>query len=341
MKSDTASCDDATPVAAAARPSRRRDRPWRAGTAARLALALVALAWPGAWPGAGAAAALELDAAAIPWSRLVFQPPDRPEELTVEIGLTEIDAGRLPAPRDAASGAPPAPPAQPVGPTVWQLSSVFQVLYTGRTYRTDVWFSPEDASALLRHRDRLGRSANRKAYRYLADGVRRLRTEPDGGAEAELPPERWSLVKEDLYPFGAARGDCPVLIDPNVLLVIASARAVGGAEEPLTLCVFNKKAIYRVRLTAEPGEPRQVSYLEAADGARREVRREAAIRTIRLEALPPESGDVEPETFEFFEMSGEIEIDLEAESGLPVRISGEIAGLGRIAVALSEVELRP
>lgn len=337
MKSDIAFialCGDASPVPAAARPSARRGRPRRAGMAARLALALVALAWSGA----GAAAPLELDAAAIPWSRLVFQPPDRPEELTVEIGLTEIDAGRLPAPRDAASGAPPA---RPAGPTVWQLSSIFEVLYTGRTYRTDVWFSPEDASALLRHRDRLGRSANRKAYRYLADGVRRLRIEPDGGAEAELPPDKWSLVKEDLYPYGAARDDCPVLIDPNVLLVIASAGAVGGAEGPLTLCVFNKKAIYRVRLTAEPGEPRQVSYLAAAGGAGREVRREAAIRKIRLEALPPESGDVETETFEFFEMSGEIEIDLEAESGLPLRISGEIAGLGRIAVELSEAELRP
>ena len=71
------------------------------------------------------------------------------------------------------------------------------------------------------------------------------------------------------------------------------------------------------------------------------MRREAAVRKVRIQAFLPEADGVNPEPFEFFEMGGEIEIDLDADSGLPLRITGEIVGLGRVDFLLNEVVWRP
>jgi hypothetical protein len=132
------------------------------------------------------------------------------------------------------------------------MTSAIDVVVTGRTYRTDVWFSAAGVSPLERRRDKIGRGANRKIFRFFADGVRRLRIEPDGRSEAKLAPDQWSNVQELFFPYGPTRADCAVLSDPNLLFVIAAAGAVTA--EPLELCVFNKQAIYHVRLSAEPGE---------------------------------------------------------------------------------------
>jgi hypothetical protein len=199
------------------------------------------------------------------------------------------------------------------------MTSAIDVVVTGRTYRTDVWFSAAGVSPLERRRDKIGKGANRKIFRFLADGVRRLRIEPDGRSEAKLAPDQWSNVQELFFPYGPARADCAVLSDPNILFVIAAAGAVTA--EPLELCVFNKQAIYRVRLSAEPGETLEADYREIG------------------QAFPPEVEGVNVDPFEFFEMRGEIEIDLDAESGLPLRVSGEI-GSRRVEFQLSEVAWR-
>ena len=74
---------------------------------------------------------------------------------------------------------------------------------------------------------------------------------------------------------------------------------------------------------------------------RSQVNREARVRKIRIQALGPRGKGGDPEPFEFFEMGGEIEIDLEADSGLPLRIAGHVAGFGRVEFTLSEAVLRP
>lgn len=303
-----------------------------AAAPARLLLFLICLVGSSAV----AASPLGLDGAAVAWNRLTFRPAERPGELKVEVSLSEIAPDQL----SALLGADPADePPQPRDAAVFKMTSTIDVAFTGRTYRTDVWFDSAEAVPLERRRDKIGRDANRKIYRFFADGVRRLRIEPEDSAEAELAPEQWSRVKETFYPYGAARARCPVMTDPNLLLVVASAGAVTRAAEPLDLCVFNKETVYRVRLAAAPVATLQADYLEIRGADRTQVRRQAAVRKIRVQAFAPE--DDGTEAFEFFEMSGDIEIDLDAENGLPLRITGEIAGFGRVAFALSEVDLRP
>lgn len=301
---------------------------------AKVFLYLAALAWSLA----AAASPLDLDGGAVAWSRLTYRSADRPDELSVEVSLSKIAPERL---SSLAEAGPDGDPVMPDGAAVWQMTSTIDVRYTGQTYRSEIWFLSQQASPLQRHRDKLGRDANRKTYRYLADGVRRLRIEPEDSAEAERPPDQWSHVREEYFPYGPQRADCPILSDPNLLFLIASAGAVTQADGPLSVCVFNKKSIYRVTLSAGPVEMLEADYGETKSNARTEMRRKAEVRKVRIEAVAPKAGEVEPEPFEFFEMGGVIEIDLDAENGLPLRISGEIAGFGRVAFLLSEVELWP
>lgn len=291
-----------------------------------------------AWSPAGAASPLDLDAGAVAWSRLEFRAASRPNDLSVEIKLSEIAPERLAALLQSSPGDEPAPLSDAM---VLQMTSTIDVFVTGRTYQTDIWFYPAGVTPLQRRRDKTGEDANRKIFRYLADGVRRLRLEPNGSAEAKLAPENWTRVKEHFYPYGATRTGCSALSDPNLLFFIVSAGAVTGRAEPLTLCVFNKQTIHRVQLSVDTGGTLGADYLEIKGAARKDVRREAAFRKVRIQAFLPEADGVNPEPFEFFEMGGEIEIDLDADSGLPLRITGEIVGLGRVDFLLNEVVWRP
>lgn len=303
---------------------------------ARLLVGLAALLVAGTWPPVAQASPFDLDAAAVAWSRLVFRAAERADDLSVEVTISEVSAADL----SAALSSQPGDEAAAVDGKVLRLASSIDVFLTGRAYQTDIWFQPAGMSPLQRRRDKTGDDVNRKIFRYLADGVRRLRIEPNGRSEVALAPELWTGVKEHVYPFGSARDGCPLVTDPGLLFFIASAGAVTDAA-PVTLCVFNKKAIYPVQLSAEPDAPLAADYLAVSGADRNQVRREARVRKIRIQALAPKGEGSDPEPFEFFEMVGEIEIDLEADSGLPLRIAGDIAGFGRVEFTLSEAVLRP
>jgi hypothetical protein len=288
------------------------------------------------WSTAEAASAFEIDGAAVAWSRLEFRAASRPNDLSVEVKLSEVSPDQVAALLQSSPGEEPMPDAP-----VLQMTSTIDVFVTGRAYQTDIWFYSAEVSPLERRRDKTGDDANRKIFRYLAAGVRRLRLEPNGSAEAKLAPENWTSVKETFYPYGAARTGCSALSDPNLLFFIASAGTVEGGAEPLALCVFNKQSIHRVQLSSDAGGTLEADYLEVKGAAQNQVRRKTAVRKIRVQAFPPEDDGVSPEPFEFFEMGGEIEIDLDAETGLPLRITGEISGLGRVDFLLSEVTWQP
>jgi hypothetical protein len=308
------------------------------GRSAVFGLAVLFLCLTG--PARSAAAAdspLAIDGGAVDWSRLTFRAPSRPDDLSAEVRLVEIAPERL---ADLLLPSPGSEPVVPVGASVLQMTSTINVFVTGRAYRTEILFDPTGLSPLQRIRDKTGSDANRKVYRYLAEDVRRRRIEPDGRAEANLAPEHWTHVKDHVYPFGAARAACPTLTDPNLLLLLVSAGAVTPAVEPLALCVFNKKGIHEVRLSADPEATLAADYLEIRGATRTELRRDARVRRIRIEAVLPKLEGLTPDPFEFFEMGGEIEIDLDADSGLPLRIGGEISGFGRVEFLLGEVEWR-
>jgi hypothetical protein len=287
-------------------------------------------------PWALASSSLELDPSRVAWSRLLLRASDARGDVSIEIELSEVPAAELASVLATGSGRAiqPAADAQ-----VWLMTANIEVRDYEKNYRTDVWFVPRDASALQRRRDKVGTGANRKTFRYFLHGVQRVRLEPDGRQEAELPPEQWTIIKEHFYPYGPAKAGCVVLSDPALLLFVASAGVLTDEGERLDLCVFNKQTIYRARLSAAASQSLKVDYAEIGPDLRRDINRDITVRKIRLEARPSGAGDIEPDPFEFFEMPGDIEILLDESSRIPLEVVGNVPGLGRVVFTLSEVTL--
>ena len=283
-----------------------------------------------------ASSSLELDPSRVAWSRLLLRASDARADVRIEVRLSQVPRAGLASVLATDLGRAVEPPADA---QVWLMTANIEVRDYQKNYRTDVWFVPRDASALQRRRDKVGKGANRKTFRYLLHGVHRVRLEPDGRQEAELPPEQWTIIKEHFYPYGPARADCSVLSDPALLLFVASAGVLSDEGERLDVCVFNKQTIYRARLSAAALQPLAVDYAEIGSDLRRDIDRDITARKIRLEARPSGVGDFEPDPFEFFEMPGDIEIFLDESSRIPVQVVGNVSGLGRVVFTLSEVTL--
>ena len=285
---------------------------------------------------AHATSSLQFDIERVPWERLVFRSAEHPDELRVEVTLKEVPKNQLEGSLDANSGEDPSIDA---ALDVLQLSSTIEVFYTGRTYRTDVLFTPAGLSPLQRRRDKIGSDPSRKSYRYQNEGVRRLRIEPSGDDEAAKEPGQWTHVRETYFPYRRAASECPVLSDPSLLL-IAATMVLNQDPKTRTLCVFNKKGVHRAQLTDGADVILPISYLEMEGTRHERVNRKVDAKSISITATPPDDGSIAFEPFEFFEMGGEIELTFDRENGLPLKISGEIRGLGRVDFVLSEVSQR-
>ena len=308
-------------------------------TATGRLLALASLLWGVLWGAAVFAAPLDLDSSGVAWRGLEFRSPDRPDDINVVVTLSDAAADERAALPGPTPGGEWPKGGSPAAAALQRMTSIVEISATGRAYRTDVWFAPDGLVPLERRRDKTGKGANRKVFHYLADGVRRLRIEPDGRSEAKRPPEEWSLVQELFFPYGPARAGCQALLDPNLLFVVATAELAGP--EPRDLCVFNKQTIHRVRLSAVPGEALAVDYQVTDAAGRREVRRQAQIRRVRIQTFLPDPDGRDADPFEFFEMRGEIEIDLDVETRLPLRVAGDVGGIGRVEFHLHAATLRP
>jgi hypothetical protein len=283
-----------------------------------------------------AAGPLELDPARVGWSRLLFRASDAMASVAIEVRLTSAPASDLEDPAGSASGSAVVAPA---GDEVSLMTALIVVEGHDKAYRNEVWFLPGEAVPLQRRRDKLGKDPNRKTFRYAGDGVYRVRLDPAGPQEEELLPEQWTGQKTHFYPYGSAARGCPAITDPALLLFAVSAGAVSEDGAPLDLCAFNKKTVYQVRAATAGVRPLEVAYAEIGKGVRAEIARAVDAPSVRIVARPGEAA--EPDPFEFFELTGDIEIALDPSTRIPVLISGDLPGLGRVDFALSEATLAP
>ena len=316
---------------------------FRMGLAGRfraLSLTLLLVVSSSSW--APASSGLELDPSRVGWSRLLFRASEAKAKVSIEVRLSSVSPLALEAAliTDAGREAPPAGEA-PLEAEAVLMTATMSLPKFDKVYRTEVWFLPGDAAALQRRRDKIGKEGSRKTFRYFTDGVGRVRVDPDSRREAKLAPETWTRRVNHFYPYPADRAGCAAPSDPAVLLFIVSAITLSEAEAPPEICVFNKKTPYRVRLRAAASRPYEASFTEIRQDTRHRVNREIAVLKVRLEATSHYRGDLEPDPFEFFELSGDIEILLDAASRVPVKVSGEISGIGKVEFFLTEVTLGP
>ncbi len=309
----------------------------------RLFLAALAVTSVLVAPGneAFASSALELDPAHIPWSRLVFQAASGIASAETEVRLAPVSAVRLKSSllTVANEPSPSLPEADALMLSVVTNASSKLPLMRDKTWDTQVWFRPGNASALQRTRLKTGNDPDAKTFRHLPNGVQRVRAEPKNSDEAKRPPDAWSKTRSTFHPYGPARADCPQVLDPAALFYVLSAIEMSQGDPPLTLCVFNKKALYQVDIHAAGSERMPVSYTQRRGATEERVETETEVLTIAISSRPLEPVAQKPEPFEFFEMRGDVQISFDPASRLPVQVRGTVKNIGETTFRLSESDL--
>jgi hypothetical protein len=272
---------------------------------------------------------------------LVFQASRGPTVARSEIRLASLSAARLKSSLVAAADSPPISGADTgamlMTATVDMSTSLPFV--ADKTWKTEVWFLPENASALQRTRTKIGEEPDRKTFRYLKDGVRRIRFEPEAANGGDRRGEPWTVVRSTFYPYGPARAGCRDVSDPSVLFYVVSAAGMSAGASPLELCVFNKKTLYQAEIRPAGTERLRVNYTRRRGETEEPVETEINVVTIMVSGRPSEPAERKPEPFEFFELRGDIEISVNVASGLPVRVRGTVANIGEATFNLVEADL--
>jgi hypothetical protein len=285
--------------------------------------------------------ALEFDPEQVRWSRLLFQASHGLASARSEVSLAPVTAAgpKSSLLADAGGPLPPLPDADAMLMTATIGMSSKLPLVGDKVWETRVWFLPGTASALQRTRTKIGEDADSKTFRYVAEGVRRIRSKPESPREGEQRPESWSTVKSAFYPYGPARAECPDVSDPSLLLYVLSAVNLSQGGPPLELCVFNKKTLYHVDLRAVAATRLPVRFMRRHGTDEEPVEQEIGVLTIRISSHPMQPAEQEPEPFEFFEMRGDIEVSYDPVSGLPVQVRGTVNNVGEATFHLVEADL--
>lgn len=203
-----------------------------------------------------------------------------------------------------------------------------------------VLFDPDQAKAIYRVRLRRGKDDIKRVYWFSGEGVHRLRRMPKTKGEASLDPAEWTAVKTSFYPYDLTRIECPQVADPMVLIYLLSAAPIKKDGDVLSLCVFGKQQLHRVRLRVQGSENLEVDYSEKrGQGKVRKKEKVDALR-VTLEAEPMVSDMKKAENFSFLGMHKDIAIAIDPELRIPLQVSGVIPTIGKVKLNLREVTLR-
>ena len=200
--------------------------------------------------------------------------------------------------------------------------------------RERLWFNEEDGLPLQLTRIRRGNKPSSKQYRFGDDGVYRLRKKPDTKTEAGRSPEHWSRSSESFYPL--PEGECPSVLESLQLLYLLTSPQYGISQASQTLCVFNRKRVYRVEIWAAKSGSLDVEYLQLVGGVETRIRQ--TMQTIHLVLNSrPLKGATAAKPFSFLGMQGEIHFQLSDPGRVPLRISGQVPGFGMIDLELKKL----
>jgi hypothetical protein len=284
---------------------------------------------------------LDLEAQRVPWSQLSFQAKNFWVEVSTEIQIRYLRTSALDALLLAS------PKGIPIKPKKSQINEMTVNTIIDPRFRPPVkihnriWFNPTDVSAMGRIRLRRGDDHFKKMYRFTDQGVFRHRIEPKNDKEATLGPERWTDIKNSFYPYDLTRTGCSFVSERSLLVFILSAVDFSMNNEPLSLCVFGKRQLHRVKLQAQGLHPLNVNYIEKTQGAT--IRKQGTINTLKIAitAEPMDSGLKEPENFSFLGFHNNIVIYIQPAAGLPIQAEGIIPTIGKAQLKLNEVKWRP
>lgn len=219
------------------------------------------------------------------------------------------------------------------------LSVIAPIVGKPEHINSQAWYDPKLATVLQRIRLRQGKEKWQKTYRFVSSGVYRLRKKPNSTDETKMPLERWTNSEGSFYPYGVNSDGCLRVLEPSILLYIASSIDSGGEAVPVSLCVFNKKQLHQVQIQNAGVNRLKVNY--SVKSGESEVRREEETEVLKFvfktRSLAGSNEKAEP--FSFLGLKGDFDIYIDKASRIPVRVSGRIPKIGRVDFRLRETRL--
>jgi hypothetical protein len=279
---------------------------------------------------------LKLNPKQVQWTDLSFHAKNFWVEVSTRVELksfsvADIEAALLPTPKGA--------PVKTAKTEAYQMTintTIDPRLQPPVNVHNNIWFNPEDAAALGRVRLRRGDDHFKKMYRFTHQGVFRHRIEPKNKKEASLEPGRWTDIKDSFYPYDLTRLGCPFVSERSLLIFILAAVDFSSNNDPLSLCVFGKRQLHRVKLQKQGLYPLSVNYIEKKQTSARKM---GTINTLKITitAEPMDSELKQAENFSFLGFHSNIVIYIEPTSRLPVQAEGVIPTIGTAQLKLNEV----
>jgi hypothetical protein len=200
----------------------------------------------------------------------------------------------------------------------------------------DTWYASDTLAAYQSMRISHGKESRAKVHRFLRTGVWRERRDPTlKPAKDDL--SQWKIRSAAMIPYPQDHQPNAAVLTPLLLLQRASELVMhkGAASEQL---VFTDTQLYRVRLVAAPAENLDADY-RLQRGKQRQLLREAR-PSRRVSLIPILLGqDAEDEPFSLLELSGDLAIFIDTETGLPLRIQGTWLRVGTVPVNLVRAKL--
>ena len=203
--------------------------------------------------------------------------------------------------------------------------------------RVEAWLEPDSLELLRRSRYSRGRKNRRlKNHRYDGDTIERERREPAGNAASN--PADWPATgRQRLAVPDAADG--AIVTDAHALLLLAAdalpnGESGGRALEVLVHTDFN---FYRVSLRAQAA--RELTLRGALKLGPRSLEGTRTVRPVRVEATAVE-GNPDPPDFSVLGLSGEVDILIDEETGLPLALEGRAPRVGKTRLPLVGATMR-
>ena len=313
---------------------------WKRLSAEVIPFVLVFLIHPNGPLWAQSFSRLDLDPKRVLWSDLSFGAQGTLVDLAIDIRLASFPKAGF---QSIWRTYPQSIQLPSVGQEVYNLevSRIIDYIFS-RPVRlwNQVLFDPKQASALYRVRLRRGQDDIERAYWFSGEGVHRLRRTPKTKGEASLDPAKWTDVDTSYYPYDLTRRECSQIVDPMLIIYLVSAAPLNQEGDVLTMCVFGKQQLHKVRLASQRLENLEVDYSLNSGGGK--VHKKGKMNGLRItvESEPMISDKKNAENFSLLGMHEDITIHIDPRLRIPLQVSGKIPTVGLVTLKLSEVKMK-
>ena len=283
---------------------------------------------------------LTLDSDRVLWSRLFFRAKRAVVDVEVDVRLSPFSTAEF---QSIWRTNPKSIPPPSLGQEVYDISVnrvIDHIFSPPVTLSNQVLFEPNQAETLYRVRLRRGKDDIKRTYWFSREGVHRLRTKPSNKGEASGNPATWTDVRTSFYPYDLAQPGCSQVTDPMLLIYLLSAARLDKKGDSLSLCVFGKQQLHRVRMQVKGLQTLEVDYSENREEGKVQKKGKVDGLRITFEAQSLHSNLKDAENFSFLGFHKDITIDIDPELRIPLQVHGRIPTVGAVTLKLSGVEIQ-